>query len=318
MVGRGLTLGLDIGGTKLAAGLVDAEGALQCSRWVRTPNASTDDAEDVWSALASLAADVLAADGTDPDDLLGVGVGCGGPMRWPEGIVSPLNLPAWRDFPLRERLTGWLGRPVRLHNDAVCFAIAEHWCGAARGAEAALGVVMSTGVGGGLLLGGRVVDGPTGNAGHIGHVLVEMNGPPCGCGARGCLEAVGRGPALVQWAIQRGWVPGTGEATAERLAADARAGNRIAVAAFARAGEALARALASATNLLDLDVVVIGGGLSNAGALLFDPLQEELGHRLTMQYARRLRVVPAELGTTAGVVGAAALVAAGDTYWWQA
>lgn len=321
---RELTLGLDIGGTKLAAGLVDTRGALLCSSWVRTPNRSTDDAEQVWSALASLAADVLAAQGTAQDDVLGIGVGCGGPMRWPEGIVSPLNLPAWHDFPLRDRVAALLpGRPVRLHNDAVCFAIAEHWCGAARGADAALGVVMSTGVGGGLLLGGQVVDGLTGNAGHIGHVLVEPDGPLCGCGARGCLEAVGRGPALVQWAIHQGWVPGGGdvapdEATAEHLAVDARGGDRIAVSAFGRAGQALARALASTTNLLDLDVAVVGGGLSNAGPLLFDPLMEELGNRLTMQYARRLRVVPAELGNTAGVVGAAALVAARDAYWWQA
>lgn len=321
-VGGEFTLGLDIGGTKLAAGLVDARGAVVRSGWVSTPNASTYDAEDVWSALVSVASDVLAAGGVAGEDLLGVGVGCGGPMRWPEGIVSPLNLPAWREFPVRERVAMWLpGRPVRLHNDAVCFAIAEHWCGAARGADAALGVVMSTGVGGGLLLGGRVVDGPTGNAGHVGHVLVEVGGPLCGCGARGCLEAVGRGPALVQWALDQGWVPNaavSGAASAEHLAADARAGDPIAVAAFARAGVALARALASTTNLLDLDVVVVGGGLSNAGALLFDPMQEELGQRLTMQYARRLRVVPAELGSTAGVVGAAALVAAGETYWWQA
>lgn len=314
---RELTLGLDIGGTKLAAGLVDADGAVLRSGSARTPNSSTDDAEGVWSALVSVASDVLAAEGVAGEDLLGVGVGCGGPMRWPDGIVSPLNLHAWRDFPLRERVARWLpGRPVRLHNDAVCFAIAEHWIGAARGADAALGVVMSTGVGGGLLLGGRVVDGSTGNAGHVGHVLVEPDGPLCGCGARGCLEAVGRGPALVQWALDRVWLPGD-TPTAEHLAADARAGDPIGVAAFARAGQALARALASSTNLLDLDIVVVGGGLSNAGPLLFDPMREELSHRLTMPYARRMRVVPAELGSTAGVVGAAALVAAGDKYWWQ-
>ena len=322
---RELVLGLDVGGTKLAAGVVDARGALVSSSWVRTPAGRADGPEQVWSALTSLAAEVLAAGGVTRRDLHGVGIGCGGPMRWPEGIVSPLNLAAWREFPLRDRVAAWLpGRPVRLHNDAVCFAIAEHWCGAARGSDAALGVVMSTGVGGGLLLGGRVVDGRTGNAGHIGHVVVEPDGPDCGCGARGCLEAVARGPALVWWALARGWLPGglpggvetgAGGPDAVQLAADARRGEPIAVAAFARAGRALGLALVSTANLLDLDVAVVGGGLSNAGALLFEPLMEELGIRLTMAYARRLRVRPTELGGGAGVVGAAALVLAGESYW---
>lgn len=325
---RQLTVGFDIGGTKLAAGLVDDRGALLSASRVPTPAGPAAGPEQVWSALASLAAGVLAAAGVARTDLGGVGIGCGGPMRWPQGIVSPLNLPAWRDFPLRDRVAEWLAGSdmtaptVRIHNDAVCFAIAEHWRGAARGADATLGVVMSTGVGGGLLLGGRVVDGHTGNAGHIGHVLVDPDGPVCGCGARGCLEAVARGPALVRWANQQGWLPEGGGAdgnhpTAEQLAADARGGNSTAVAAFARAGRALARALVSTANLLDLDVAVIGGGLSNAGPLLFEPMRQELGARLTMAYARRLQVRPAVLGGTAGVVGAAALVVAGDTYWSQ-
>ncbi|MGB9376576.1 MAG: ROK family protein [Mycobacteriales bacterium] len=322
-MGRRLALGLDVGGTKLAAGLVDSDGTIIGSSRVPTPNLPTNTADQVWTALMGLVDEVIGAAGADRADLLGVGIGCGGPMRWPEGIVSPLNLPAWRDFPLRERVAEWLpDRTVRLHNDAICFAVAEHWCGAARGADAALGVVMSTGVGGGLLLGGRVVDGFTGNAGHIGHIFVELDGPRCGCGATGCLEAVARGPALVEWAQHQGWAAADGGAnvsatTAVQLAEDARAGDPIAVAAFARAGTALARALASATNLLDLDVAVIGGGLSNTGSLLFDPLRRELDNRLTMTYARRLRVLPAELGSAAGVVGAAALVI-GDTYWSRA
>lgn len=318
---RELTLGIDIGGTKLAAGLVNSRGALVSWTRVPTPSGGEVDAEQVWSKVVSLMTDVLASAGVDRRELLGVGVGCGGPMQWPEGIVSPLNLPAWRAFGLRGKVAEWLpGRPVRLHNDAVCFAVAEHWVGAARGSAAALGIVMSTGVGGGLLMNGRVVDGPTGNAGHVGHMLVEPEGPACGCGSRGCLEAVARGPALVQWALEQGWQPsawvGAGVTTGEHLAADARGGDRIAVTAFNRAGTALARALASTANLLDLDVAVVGGGLSNAGGLLFDPLTVELSNRLTMEYAQRLRVLRSALGDGAGVIGAAALVAAGDAYWW--
>ena len=119
-------------------------------------------------------------------------------MTWPDGEVSPLNMPGWRGFPLRARLAArFPGLPVRIHNDAVCLAVAEHWQGAGRGSADMLGMVVSTGVGGGLILGGRLINGGTGNAGHIGHVVVEPEGGPrCGCGGHGCLEAVARGPAL--------------------------------------------------------------------------------------------------------------------------
>lgn len=238
-----------------------------------------------------------------------------------------------------------------------------------------LGMVVSTGVGGGLILGGRIVDGGTGNAGHVGHVVVDPGGPPCGCGGNGCLEAVARGPGLAAWALAQGWSPGPtgspggtgspgptgspgrarppedpggdpsqpgrasepggepsrdggepsgqggelyreeGTATARRLAADAAAGDPIALAAMTRAGRALGIAIASAVNLCDLDLVTIGGGLSQAGDLLFGPLEEALREHTRMGFARRVRVVPAALGQDAGLVGAAALVIAGDRYW---
>ncbi|MEV1167181.1 ROK family protein [Nonomuraea sp. NPDC049784] len=156
----------------------------------------------------------------------GVGVGCGGPMTWPDGEVSPLNIPGWRGFPLRARLAArFPGMPVRLHNDAVCLAVAEHWKGAGRGAADMLGMVVSTGVGGGLILNGRLVNGRTGNAGHIGHVIVEPDGGPrCGCGGHGCLEAVARGPALTAWALDQGWIPGTAQPRTTARAGDGRPG----------------------------------------------------------------------------------------------
>ncbi|GAB3908130.1 hypothetical protein GCM10027612_82130 [Microbispora bryophytorum subsp. camponoti] len=189
-----------------------------------------------------------------------------------------------------------------------------------------LGMVVSTGVGGGLILGGRLIDGGTGNAGHIGHVVVDPEGPPCGCGGNGCLEAIARGPGLAAWALAQGWSPGDaategdlyreeGTATARRLAADAAAGDTIALAAMARAGRALGVAIASAVNLCDLDLVTVGGGLSQAGDLLFGPLEEALREHTRMEFAGRVRVVPAALGQDAGLVGAAALVIEGDRYW---
>nr|BFE83625.1 hypothetical protein GCM10020093_062260 [Planobispora longispora] len=114
-------------------------------------------------------------------------------------------MPGWRAFPLRDRLAGrFPGVPVRIHNDAVCVAAAEHWRGAGRGSSNMLGMVVSTGVGGGLILGGRLIDGGSGNAGHIGHVVVDPDGPACECGGRGCLEAVARGPGLAAWAVGQG------------------------------------------------------------------------------------------------------------------
>ncbi|MFD8559333.1 ROK family protein [Streptosporangium canum] len=336
----GSVLAVDIGGTKFAVALVDSDGNVRAARRTATPPGG--DARALWKALGELVDSLLdgaAADGLIDGDtaaggvVAGVGIGCGGPMTWPEGAVSPLNMPGWRGFPLRAKLAErFPGVPVRIHNDAVCLAVAEHWRGAGRGSANMLGMVVSTGVGGGLILGDRLIDGGSGNAGHIGHIVVDPDGPPCGCGGRGCLEAIARGPGLAAWAVEQGWTPGAGSPYAEaalagpayveaaaasgrQLALDAKAGDEIALAAMSRAGRALGLAIASATNLCDLDVVTIGGGLSQAGPLLFDPLEATLRDHTRMEFARRVRVVPASLGQDAGLVGAAALILAADRYW---
>lgn len=293
-------LALDVGGTKLAAALVDDDGALLRVGRCATP-------PDPWPACVELLAQVR--DGVAVD---GVGAGCGGPMRWPAGVVSPLNMPAWQAFALRGALVDCFpGVPVRVHNDAVCFAIGEHWRGAGRGESDLLGVVVSTGVGAGVVLGGRVLDGATGGAGHVGHVVVEPDGPVCGCGGRGCLEAVARGPAVVGWARERGSSAVDGAALAA-LAAD---GDDVALRAFARAGRALGVAFAGAAALLDLRLVVVGGGLSLSGPPLWGPLVSAVAEHARLPFTTRLRAVPAALGADAGLVGAAALVLAGDAYW---
>jgi glucokinase len=305
-------LAIDVGGTKMAVGLVDPGGRLVASERVETPAGADIDAETLWSHL-----DALVSRFVEGTEVVGVGVGAGGPMLWPAGEVSPVNIPVWRGFPLRERLSErFPGLPVRLHNDAVCLAVGEHWRGAGRGKDDVLGMVVSTGVGGWLVLGGRLIDGATGNAGHIGHVIVEPDGPECGCGGVGCLEAVARGPAIAAWAVSHGWQSQGG--TARDLADDAQRGHPVAIAALARAGRAIGRAVASVSALLDLQVVTIGGGVSQAGPLLFDPLTEALRHHAGLDYARDVVVVTAELGQQAGLVGAAALVLAGDDRYWSA
>jgi glucokinase len=170
---------------------------------------------------------------------------------------------------------------VRLHNDAICLAVAEHWRGAGRGVDNVLGMVVSTGVGGGLILGGRLIDGASGNAGHIGHAIVHEFEPECRCGAVGCLEAIASGPNLSAWAHAQGWREGhpLEQRTGVDLVEDARRGDRTALAAMHRAGRALGIGIATATTLCDLEVVAIGGGLSQAGPLLFDPLEASLRER---------------------------------------
>ncbi|WP_243722528.1 ROK family protein [Actinomadura sp. 7K507] len=308
-------LAIDIGGTKLAAAIVEPGGRVAAYDRVATPGGPGLDADGLWRTLEALLAK-LTADAGDPP-LAGVGAGCGGPMTWPAAEVSPLNIPAWRHgFPLRARLRDrYPGLPVRIHNDAICVAVGEHWRGAGRGRDNVLGMVVSTGVGGGLVLGGRLINGGTGNAGHIGHVVVDPGGPPCACGGRGCLEAIARGPGLVSWAQEQGWRQGTPDVTGVELAADARRAHPVAISAMRRAGRAIGIAIASATHLCDLEVAAIGGGVSQAGALLFDPLEEAFREHARMEFARRVRIVPAALGQTAGLVGAAALVFAQDRYW---
>jgi glucokinase len=321
MTKRGPVLVIDIGGTKMAGGVCEPGGRLMA--WSQVPTPHDVDAEQLWRTLESLLLRVLRiAKVTDLAELSGVGCGCGGPMEWPAGLVSPLNIPGWRNFPLRERLASRFGGhgpdgiPVRVHNDAVCMAAGEHWRGAGRGKRNVLGMVVSTGVGGGLILDNHLIDGASGNAGHIGHVVVDPDdGPLCACGALGCLEAIARGPALTEWAQGEGWRPEQADVSAKDLSADAAQGHPVARAAMRRAGRALGIAIASATNLCDLDVVSIGGGLSQAGALIFDPLQESLAAHTMLDFARQVRVVPAALGQHAGLVGAAALIVAGHHYW---
>lgn len=306
-------LGIEVGGTTMAAGVVGPDGHLLSV--ARVAIAAADSAEDLWQALMTAGDQALAAAGVAR--VVGIGCGCAGPMQWPHGVVSPLNLPQWREFPLAARIhEKWPLGPTRVHNDAVCLAVAEHWVGAARGSANALGLVVSTGVGGGLILGNRVINGGLGNAGHIGHVVVDPDGPPCACGGRGCLEAIARGPAIVAWAQQQGWSPPTGHRADDvGLLMSATEGNPVAVDAFRRCGEAIGQVLASAAALLDLDVAAIGGGLMNAGELLVGPLHDSFDRHAGFGFVRRLQIVPASCGQEAGIVGAAGLVAGGPRYW---
>lgn len=286
----GSVLALDIGGTKIAAALVE-DGRVQ--RHVRRRTA------DPWASVVAVLDEARGGRA-----VRGVGIGCGGPVDAVAGTVSPINIDGWDGFPLRSRVAELVpGVPVELAGDGVCMALGEAHHGAGRGVTDLLGVVVSTGVGGGLVAGGRPVAGRTGNAGHVGHVVVEPDGVPCGCGGRGCLETVTSGPSLVRRARARGWVG----ADAAGLAAAARTGDPVARAVFREGGLALGRVLASVGAVCDFDLVVLGGGVAAAGPLLCDPVTEAIDVHAGLCFLRRLRVVPAELGELAGLVGAALL-----------
>jgi glucokinase len=285
-------LALDIGGTKIAGGLVDRTGQLLRQATRPTP------AEDPFDAVQAVVAELA------PGSVSAVGIACAGPVDAVAGTVAPINIPAWRDFPLVDGVCELLAAPVALAGDGLCMALGEHWLGAGQGSDAMLGMVVSTGVGGGLVLDGRPFGGRTGNAGHVGHVIAEPDGgEPCSCGGRGCVETVASGPSLVRWARTRGWVG----ADAGELAKAALTGNDVAAAAFRRGGRAVAMGVVATAAVCDLDLAVIGGGVAQVGGLLLDPVRETIAEHARLSYLRGLRVEPAKLGTAAGLYGAAAL-----------
>lgn len=297
-------LAVDLGGTKIEAALVDADGTLAPGSRFRAPTGRESDSAALEASAASVVEQAVAAM-PEGGSLIGVGIGSAGPITVAQGLVSPLNLPAWRDYPLRalvERLVP--GVPVVLRMDGECITLAEHWIGAAPGEDNLMGMVVSTGIGGGLILGGRAVAGPTGNAGHIGHVEVGGFDDPCLCGGTGCVEAIASGPHTTAWARSQGWSGATGE----DLAASYAAGDPIAVAAVRRSGTAIGQAIASATALVDLDVVAIGGGFSHVTPDLFDIVREAIAKRAAFPFVAKVRVVPSGLSGEGPLIGAAALI----------
>ena len=209
-------------------------------------------------------------------------------MEWAGARVSPLNIRDWRNFPLREQLAALTQLPVHIANDAQAIVLGEAWCGAARGKSDVLGMVVSTGVGGGLLSRGQLVAGRLGNAGHIGHVMVQPDGRLCACGARGCLEAYASGPSIANI---------TG-APAEFAS----------VETMQTTGKYVGRAIASTAALLDIDLVVIGGSVAlGFGEPFFASVQQELDQSAQLDFIRGMRVLPVGLGSDSPLVGAAAV-----------
>jgi glucokinase len=278
-----LALAVDVGATKLAAALVDASGTLVVR--AAGPSTGAADAEELFQRLVSVVDRVLEQ---APRPVLVCGVGSAGPMTPGGEAVSPLNLPVWRGFPVRSRLSAHTGLPTFVDMDAKALALGEGWVGGAAGEPNFVAMVVSTGVGGGIVLDGRLLDGAAGNAGHIGHVIVEPDGRLCGCGGHGCLEAEASGLAIA--------------------AATGRAASEGGPEVVERTGRLVGRAVASVANLLDLRLALVAGSVAlGYGAPFFRAAQAELDARSRLEFSAGAVIRPAQLGDAGPLIGSAAV-----------
>ncbi|MGB6181834.1 MAG: ROK family protein [Rhodococcus sp. (in: high G+C Gram-positive bacteria)] len=294
-------LALDIGGTKFSAALIGSDGRPGTPVVVPTPT------EDVWNACRTLLLGVVSEAGLAAEDIDAIGIASAGPVDTVAGTVRPINIAEWYEgFAIVDAVRELLPKAeVSLALDGACAALAEHRFGAARHTKNVLGLVVSTGVGGGLVLNGRIATGRSGNAGHVGHIVVPGSIEPCTCGGVGCLETVASGPNTVRWAKENGWTGTTGI----DLADSAANGDSIAVAALQRAGVAIGQEIASAAALLDIEIAVIGGGFSAAGDALWNPIRETVALHARLDFLSGFTVVSSELGPIGTLTGAAGLVA---------
>ena len=290
---RELALAIDIGGTKMAVGLVDRSGALIDRESVRTDRDKR--ANDLFESLGALIVrQIQRGVERHGSRIVVVGIGSAGPIEPNCASVSPINIPAWQRFPLHEAVADVVrqavGSPVPVFGDldAKAFALAEGWLGAARGVSNFIGMVVSTGIGGGIVVDGELLDGATGNAGHIGHVIVDPEGHRCGCGARGCLEAEASGTAIESI---------TGRPPTEPS-----------YETMQRTGRLVGLAVASTCNLFDLKLAVVGGSVAlGFGPTFFAAAQEVLDRECQLSFTRGARIVPARLGDQGPLVGASAI-----------
>ena len=306
-------LALDLGGTHVRAAVVDERGHVL--RAVRTRTHAEQGPDAVIERMLALARQILEQRSED-ERILGVGVAAPGPVDVASGMVMhPPNLPGWGTVPLADLISRSLDVPVWLGNDANLAALGEHRFGAGRGVAHLIYITVSTGIGGGIIVDNRLLVGAHGLAAEVGHMPLVPEGPLCGCGHRGHLEAIASGPSIAreaQAAVARGWKTSLAKVDhplrAEDVVAAARDGDQVAREILARAGEFLGRGMALLAHLFDPQRFVIGGGVSNAGDLLLEPARAAARRHVLPAYRDTFDVVRAQLGDDAGLVGAAALV----------
>lgn len=308
---------VDIGGTKILAALVSEQGGIVARHRADTPARGVDAVLDV---IAASVRAVQQAARVPANQVVAAGVGAPGPLNPESGIVFEApNLPGWRDVPLKARLEARLSLPVFVEHDATAAALGEWWLGAGRGVHDLIYLTISTGIGGGIITGDQVVHGASGTAGEVGHMTIDVNGPPCSCGrSTGCLEVLASGTAIARMAREAiaagkrtavlALAGGDPEAIgADHVEAAAREGDAVAAQIFTRAATYLGVGVANLLNLLNPARVIIGGGVSKAGDLLFDPVRRIARQRAFERPGRDVEIVPAALGDDVGAIGAAAV-----------
>lgn len=299
-----VALAVDLGGTKVEAALIDSAGQFVEGSHHRAPTGASATRDELKEAIRHVSTRALAA-APHGRTVVGAGIGSAGPIDETQGRISPKNLPQLADFDIVRVVNEVFGAaPVTLRLDGTCIALAEQWQGATHGMANSMSMVVSTGVGGGLIIGNRLVSGRSGNAGHIGQIHVAGFGGSPEDADSTTLEAVSSGTATVRWAKAHGWLGATGEDLADACAD----GDRVALDAVRRSATAVGQAIASTTTLLDLEGVAIGGGFSHVVPDYIDLVREGAFRATVFPYARDILISAAALGAKAPLLGAAALI----------
>jgi glucokinase len=296
-------IAIDLGGTNLKCALLGSDLKIKATSSFNTK--SFDNKYKLIRGIINSINSFILSQRLEPSAILGVGIGAPGPVDTLKGVVHFLpNIPGWKEVKLKRILEKETGLAVFIDNDAKLMALAEHAAGAARKYRNVLCLTLGTGVGGGLIINNSLYRGADNAAGEAGHLPLNEKGPLCGCGSRGCLEAYIGNQRIIRDA-RKLFGPGI---TLERVSALARKNNPKAVKLWSQVGSRLGLALSGIVNLLNLDLVVIGGGVSEAGSLLFEVIRQKILRRAMRVQAKRVRIVKAKLGTAAGVIGAGYLV----------
>lgn len=310
-------MAIDLGGTKVAAAIVREDGTI-VSHAAR-PTEAHRGGEWVLSRIKEAALEALENSKIQPSQLIGVGLGTPGIVDVEQGIMlsDAVNIPGWKGRNLKSELERVLGVPAFIENDANAAGLGEFVFGAGKGSRNLILVTLGTGIGGAVILNGELIHGASFAAGELGHISIDPNGPKCGCGNYGCIELYASGPAIAQRAreyvlcgvdTKLSTMAPPEELTAEHVACAAQGGDLLAQSILAEAGKLLGVTLSGIVNLLNPDRIVIGGGVAQAGDWLLRPIRWEIKRRALPEAAKVLQVVPAALGTNAGILGAAALV----------
>lgn len=306
-------VGLDLGGTQIRACLADAQGEILSQ--VRQPTLAREGPQGVMDRMKEAIHEVLQ--GVQRNAVRSIGIAAPGPLDPLTGmVIAPPNLPGWNDVPLSDIMSRSFDLPVFINNDANLAGLAEHRFGAGRGTLDMIYLTISTGLGGGIICGGQLLLGAHGLAGEPGHTIVDPAGPPCGCGNAGCLEAMAAGPAIASYASElirqgrgsslAGHIAGGEELTGEMVGEAAEAGDGVALESVRRAAYYLGIGVLNLIHIFDPQMVILGGGVTKLGPLLFDPVRAwVLGHAMA-PVQRHTPIVAAALGDDVGLLGAVA------------